>query len=519
MKIQNILVVTDVFTNGGLETHINGAFRSLKKLGYNLYLVTGEEYLAENLPRGLCTEVYTGFPFSSEITALDIITVKDFLVQLIKKHDIDVVHGHPFVSLVPAFIAAQETRRPFVYTFHGPASLGGYLGQLYEFLLKSIVLPSASIIHCVSRETQALVQHFAPTRTYVWPNGVDVNVFTDTMQIRETGEIKKCCIVSRIDIFKNASIKFFIELALSAGIKQIDIIGDGPERQNLIEWVADRADDLPQIQFLGFQSNVSQLLHEYDLVAGMGRVVLEAAAANIPVVLAGYDGIKGLVDERLLNFASFWNYSGRGLNNIDEQRFLEQFEELRTSPQKYRLRNWILQEASEEKIWSDFSVRLQEAIYHECEFVETFVNSLHWAGTATVPVFRNDSLLQLIKDVLRGDKYLMSPYHRIMSEFDHRQNYSALIYKFDTSLQFQKAEADRIEHLITKFSQDNLQIIEKINTFIDDVNIKFNELQTAINKNSKEQPLDRKTQTFQKVAGWFQNKYRKIVKKIFKRKQ
>ena len=528
MKNQNILIVTDVFTDGGLETQIIGAFKVLKKLGYNLYLITGKEYIAENFPKELLTEEYTGFPFSSEITALEIIAAKDFIVQLIKKHDIDVVHCHPFVSLVPAFIAAQETQRPFVYSFHGPASLGGYLGPLYEFLLKSIVLPSASIIHCVSRETQALVQHFVPTRTHVWPNGVDVNVFTDTMLNRETGEIKKCCIVSRLDIFKTTSIIFFIELASSAGIKQIDIIGDGVDKQKLIEWVAERADNLPQIQFLGYQSNVAQLLHEYDLVAGMGRVVLEAAAANIPVVLAGYDGIKGLVDEHLLNTASFWNYSGRGISNIQEHSFLEQLEELRTSPQKYRLRNWILQHASEEKIWSDFSTRLQKITYHESEFVATFVNCLQWSGAETVPIFRDDNFLQLIKDVLRSDKYIMSPYHQIMSEFEHRQYYSSLKNNFDTSLQFlnvihentnlfvtkQKAEADCIEHLNTKLSQDNLQIVEKINTFSDDINIKLKGLQTAVEENNnllkKLARKDSQIQRLQKqVVEWFQNKYRK----------
>ncbi len=88
-------------------------------------------------------------------------------------------------------------------------------------------------------------------------------------------------------------------------------------------------------------------------VAGMGRVVLEAVSAKKPVVLIGYDGVKGVVREPLFVEAAFANFSGRGLPIIGEDELCRQFSKYGSSlpDDVYAMAK---QRFDEKEVWNEF---------------------------------------------------------------------------------------------------------------------------------------------------------------------
>ncbi len=59
-------------------------------------------------------------------------------------------------------------------------------------------------------------------------------------------------------------------------------------------------------------------MKQYDLIVGMGRVILEAMSQGLECFSINYDGPVGLVDSFLLQSLSYANFSGRNLGTSGE---------------------------------------------------------------------------------------------------------------------------------------------------------------------------------------------------------
>lgn len=76
---------------------------------------------------------------------------------------------------------------------------------------------------------------------------------------------------------------------------EIHVFGDGEARTSFKQWVSHKK-YANAVVFKGhFDFLDSELKEGYEGVAGMGRVVLEGGALGLPVILVGYDGVKGLI--------------------------------------------------------------------------------------------------------------------------------------------------------------------------------------------------------------------------------
>ena len=95
---------------------------------------------------------------------------------------------------------------------------------------------------------------------------------------------------------------------------------------------------------------------------------LEGAALNIPTILVGYDGVKGLLDEPLVENAKWWNYSGRGLPNVDDELLIKALVELPGNVDKYLLRNWSEVNSNSDNVWSRYLKTIMELEVSKNEF-------------------------------------------------------------------------------------------------------------------------------------------------------
>jgi hypothetical protein len=103
---KSILIVTQLFDVGGLETYIAGQVKSLIKDGWEVHLACGREYKQDFLPSGL-SSFTPEFQFGVETSFEELIQSVEQLCDLIEKKEIRYLHAHPFMSLFPSFLAAK----------------------------------------------------------------------------------------------------------------------------------------------------------------------------------------------------------------------------------------------------------------------------------------------------------------------------------------------------------------------------------------------------------------------------
>ena len=283
---------------------------------------------------------------SSAGTALDVV---ERVTAFCRAQDVALLHVHPFVSVPLGALAAARLRIPYVLTVHGPSNLraddyGGALmhGQLLE---------GAARVYCVCREMVDSVRALAPaSRLARLPNAVDLARWSPATR----DAAGPWAVVARLDDDKVASVRYALE-ALSGllGARfQARVFGDGTARLALERWLAGQPWG-QRVRLEGHRDDLADVLaHGTAGVAGMTRVVLEAGALGLPVLLAGYDGVKGLVQACDMEALAARNFSGRGRPPLEAAALAAQMAPLDTEPDRFQLRSWIAAHANEPLTWS-----------------------------------------------------------------------------------------------------------------------------------------------------------------------
>ena len=314
--MKSILIVTEQFTIGGLETHILGEISRLCESGIEVHLAVGKIFEDLLLPTSLAS-VSHSLSLDPGSTPEGLLTAINQLRKIIREHSIDGVHIHPFTSIIPAVAAAELERIPYAITLHGPASLASY-GAIYDLLIKDIILPNTGLIVAVSPEVQRLLSVHATDESVICiPNAVLFSEFSDTL-LSVNSIDQRWLVISRLDQFKIPGIIDFCSKAKRCEIPGVLIVGDGPAKEDLRQMLEENGLS-GYATLVGVSTNVPSLIQKYAGVAGMGRVVLEGVMYRKPVVLVGYDGVKGVVDVELLAHAAKTNFSGRELSTIDAE--------------------------------------------------------------------------------------------------------------------------------------------------------------------------------------------------------
>lgn len=352
--MKSLLVTTESFTVGGLETHIAGEVACLVEEGFRVHLAVGANASDKMLPKEVAS-VSLGMAMEPATTTAELIQTVEALRKIIREQTVECVHAHPFMSLVPSMIAAELEGIPFVVTLHGPSSMSGVYGPLYDFLLTSVILPKADMVVAVSREVADLAAPYVDAaRLCVLPNGVPLEKF-------RAGEVddyadERWLLVGRLDAQKIVGMRDFIQKSATAGLPGILLAGDGGAREHLQSQLdSDGLSDF--VEFLGATDDVPRLMRRAAGVAGMGRVVLEGLASDRPVVLVGYDGVKGLVTPVTFKAAAASNFSGRGMPNIDAPEFSRQLS--LTQRGAAELTQQLNDEYSDKTVWRKFAQNIR----------------------------------------------------------------------------------------------------------------------------------------------------------------
>lgn len=348
-----VLIVCERLARGGLETQIAGYVRLAVENGHEVHLAARGDSNIQPLRAHLAGWHEVDLLCDSGDGILASAAALDGIAERVGFHW---VHLHPFLSFWAGGLFAARRRLPYIIHIHGPVSLSPLYGVGYRSYLSASLLPTARQVAAVSAESVEHVRELSPSaRVKRIPNGVELERTAEAR--RDTAG--SWALVGRLDSDKllglQEALRMFAVGWQRGLVRTVRVIGEGDSRPALEGW----AEQLPQpeqwLQFAGPVDDVTTVLGEGTAgVAGMGRVVLEAGALNLPVILVGYDGIKGIVTRTNAGRWATRNFSGRGLANLSEEEWLQQLAALdvETLPDDFRLRPWVAENADARKIWS-----------------------------------------------------------------------------------------------------------------------------------------------------------------------
>lgn len=312
MKKSRILLVTDVLSFGGLETHLEELINNLPPDREFILCCRKNEYFKdENI------KIYNGLVSGLSNDHKSILSDVTLLTKLIEKYKIDIVHSHAFLNLIPSVLAANNTKIPHVLTIHGPAGILPSYGPLGNLFFYSFVIKKLNAI-CVSKELIDL------TNKHLQIPLERLALLNNPIKKEENAPYtsfkwKAAAFISRLDDFKVKGLINFLRTnkeSLSFYISKLYIVGDGPAKTTLEGFSKEWNDDKIEMRFLGYIPQPAHLFPYVDFILGMGRVALEGISHNKPVLLVGYDGFKGLVGAENFQNLLYANFSGRNMKNI-----------------------------------------------------------------------------------------------------------------------------------------------------------------------------------------------------------
>lgn len=241
------------------------------------------------------------------------------LCRIIKEHDIQVVHAHSRASAWSCAIACKLCRIPLITTTHGrqPVHLSRKINK--SFGVKSICV-------CENIRTQICNDlGYAQKNTILLRNPVDATAFNFTPKSTSEHEADNAlksnnqdgmheilvALVGRLSGPKgDVAYEVLSKLSEHKHI-QVQIIGSKfiPERFNKFE-------NLDNVHFLGYRTDVPELMKKADVIIGAGRVGIEAMLTGRPLIAVGEAIYEGLVTKANIGAVLSSNFGD--INSINE---------------------------------------------------------------------------------------------------------------------------------------------------------------------------------------------------------
>jgi len=304
-------------TIGGTRRHLGDITRGLLDRGHEVHLAVSAERtpgfrndLADLSGRGA---VVHELPMVREVSLWKDRAHTRELVRLIREIEPDLIHTHSSKAGALGRRAARDAGcRAIVHTPHTYSFLFGHMfGAFTRWMFKMVEARLSRISHRIIAVSEGEAQTIRssgvvpPSKVRVVSNGIDPGAFDEAAPRSPegcSGDAIHVLVCGLLNVAKGQ------DLAVSAlglpGCEAVElwIAGEGEERISLERHAAAVGVD-GRVKFLGHHDDVPGLMKAADLLLlpsrweGMPYVVLEAAAAGLPVVATPVDGVRDFLGE------------------------------------------------------------------------------------------------------------------------------------------------------------------------------------------------------------------------------
>ena len=294
---------------GGVGVHIHTLSKKLVEEGHEVFVITYPHKEIRDIDgihvigtKGINLPGIRGLMFKNN--------AKKELEDLIKKEDIDIIHGH---YLFPAGAAAVEVGNKHNIKTYVTAH-GSDMFELYKskpFMRPTIkkVLKNADGIFAVSK---ALRQEIIATgvsgiaeKTKLSWNSVDISKFSlkdDDSFKKEFGLFDKPIVLFVGNLIKRKNVGALLEAKkIAKSDYYLVIVGDGPLSKKLRKKVED--ENIPDVIFTGSRTDVENIIPNCDFLVlpsfseSFGLVLIEALACGKPVIGSDVGGISEIIND------------------------------------------------------------------------------------------------------------------------------------------------------------------------------------------------------------------------------
>lgn len=218
--------------------------------------------------------------------------------------DIDIIHTHPGDGRKVAVRLSRELDIPMVMTIHGKwtNNISNYIDHL-----AAVFTVSESIKQKVIDECNGSYE-----KVHVIPNYS--NYYNE---IPTNNDIFKISLITRLDKDKDLIMEMVQDILPImneySNKLELDIIGDGTEKEKFIDYLTSYLNNNIEINFLGWIDDKVILKNHYqksDLIIGPGRVVIDAYALNKPALVIGSKRYEGYITKKNWQELASSNFGG-----------------------------------------------------------------------------------------------------------------------------------------------------------------------------------------------------------------
>ncbi|MDB1124717.1 polysaccharide deacetylase family protein [Vibrio algarum] len=225
-----------------------------------------------------------------------------YLIYLIKKHNIQLVHAHSRASSWSCHVACKITGTPMVTTVHGRQPVHASRKKFHAMGNKALPVCEAireQLIHDLGVEEGQLVVGY---------NGVDTNQFSLLKPARNLRPV--IAIIGRLTGPKGELCFRLLKQCLDLEKYDVRIISGSPIDARFEVFKQ-------QVTFTGYTDDVPKMLGEADLVIGAGRVAIESLLCGRPTFAIGEANSIGVVTLKNIDHAVATNFGDIGPVDLD----------------------------------------------------------------------------------------------------------------------------------------------------------------------------------------------------------
>ena len=233
------------------------------------------------------------------------------LVEILKEHNVDILHCHRHKLTIYGVIAAIIARTPVVMAHvHGLGRSRNFRRRLINFLLFKKLNRIIAVANSVKEDVLRNNWSLSDEKIFVLENSVDYERFAG-LSISKQNAKQMMGLPSNVFVFGTAGrltptkgllylIEAFSKVKEQKPSAHLVLLGDGQCRAELEQQVS-KVSCRNSIHFLGYRNNIEQLLRGMDVFVlssvaeGMPRVILEAMSAGIPCIATEVGGIPEII--------------------------------------------------------------------------------------------------------------------------------------------------------------------------------------------------------------------------------
>ncbi|EGU56750.1 hypothetical protein VINI7043_10381 [Vibrio nigripulchritudo ATCC 27043] len=290
----NILMALSQLEVTGAEVYATTVGDKLTELGHNV------KYVSDTL-----TKPHKGEFFKLRFNKRSVFRRfwhVGYLIYLIKKHRIQLVHAHSRASSWSCHIACKLTNTPMVTTVHGRQPVHASRKRFHAMGDKALPV-------CEAIQKQLIDELEVPeAQLEVSRNGINTSEF---QWVPAPQNAKPAItIIGRLSGPKGDLCYQLLKECLDTDKYHVKVV-TGSE-------VTERFKPFTEtVEFTGYTNDVVSMLAQSDLVIGAGRVAMESLLCGRPTLAVGEASLVGLVNQENIETAMSTNFGDIGPKDLD----------------------------------------------------------------------------------------------------------------------------------------------------------------------------------------------------------